>query len=72
MHSFGVGKAQLPKRKLEALLLTKGLPKYTPKTLSRTQDLYAGLEITSHRGWSFDQEERYEGMSCVGAAIRNS
>ncbi|MDE1062536.1 MAG: IclR family transcriptional regulator, partial [Pseudomonadales bacterium] len=24
------------------------------------------------RGWSYDQEERYEGMSCVGAAIRNA
>ena len=75
MHSSGIGKAllaQMPRRKLEALLHSAGLPKYTPKTLSAPAELYADLANTAKRGWSYDQEERYEGMSCVGAAIRNA
>ena len=75
MHSSGIGKALLahmPRRKLEALLHTAGLPKYTPQTLSTPTELYADLEATVKRGWSYDQEERYEGMSCVGAVIRNA
>ena len=75
MHSSGIGKAllaQMPKRKLETLLQSAGLPKYTPKTLSTPAELYEDLKITAKRGWSYDQQERYEGMSCVGAVIRNA
>lgn len=75
MHSSGIGKAllsQMPKRQLETLLRTAGLPQYTSQTLSSPAALYENLKVTAHRGWSFDQEERYEGMSCVGAAIRNA
>jgi len=75
MHASGIGKAllaQMPKRKLELLLQSAGLPQYTPKTLSTPAELYADLKATANRGWSYDQEERYEGMSCVGAAIRNA
>ena len=75
MHSSGIGKAllsQMPKRQLETLLHTAGLPQYTSQTLSSPAALYENLKVTAHRGWSFDQEERYEGMSCVGAAIRNA
>ena len=75
MHSSGIGKAllaQMPRRKLEALLQSAGLPQYTSKTLSTPTELYADLKVTANRGWSYDQEERYEGMSCVGAAIRNA
>ena len=75
MHSSGVGKAllsQMPRPRIEALLHKAGLPRYTPKTLATAKALYADLETTAQRGWSFDQEERYEGMSCVGAAICNA
>ena len=75
MQSSGIGKAllsQMPKRQLETLLHTAGLPQYTSQTLSSPAALYENLKVTAHRGWSFDQEERYEGMSCVGAAIRNA
>ena len=30
------------------------------------------LEVTRDRGWSFDREERFAGMSCIGAAIRDA
>jgi len=75
MHSSGIGKAllaQLPRHKVEGLLKTVGLPQYTAKTLVTPQDLYADLDLIAARGWSFDEEERYTGMSCVGAAIRNA
>jgi len=75
MHSSGIGKAllsQMPKRQLDAVLQTAGLTKYTHKTLTTPLELYEDLKVTTSRGWSFDQEERYEGMSCVGAAIRNA
>jgi IclR family acetate operon transcriptional repressor len=75
MHSSGIGKAllaQMPRRKLETVLQSAGLPQYTLRTLSTPTELYADLKATVDRGWSYDQEERYEGMSCVGAAIRNA
>jgi IclR family acetate operon transcriptional repressor len=75
MHSSGIGKAllaQMPRPKLEALLQRSGLPKYTQQTLTTPTALYADLAATANRGWSFDQQERYEGMSCIGAAIRNA
>jgi|TARA_B110000908_G_scaffold18583_1_gene20895 IclR family acetate operon transcriptional repressor len=75
MHSSGIGKAllaQMPRPKLEALLQRSGLPKYTQQTLTTPTALYADLAATANRGWSYDQEERYDGMSCIGAAIRNA
>ncbi len=33
--------------------------------------LFADLEQTRARGWSFDRNERYDGMSCIGSAIFN-
>ncbi len=75
MHASGIGKAllaQMPKRKLEALIQSTGLPEYTMNTLINKASLYEDLELTMRRGYSFDQEERYEGMSCVGAAIRSA
>jgi IclR family acetate operon transcriptional repressor len=72
MHASGIGKAllaQMPKRELEALIQSTGLPEYTMNTLINKASLYEDLELTLKRGYSFDQEERYEGMSCVGAAI---
>jgi len=75
MHSSGIGKAllaQMPRHILTPLLQKSGLPQYTERTLTTPKGLYLDLELTASRGWSFDQEERYVGMSCVGAAIRNA
>ena len=62
----------MPRRRLEAFLHSAGLPKYTPKTLSTSAELYTDFADTAQRGWSYDQDERYEDFSCVGAAIRNA
>ncbi len=75
MHASGIGKAllaNLPRKEIEKILQKTGLPEFTPKTLTSPDALFADLEDTRNRGWSFDDEERYSGMRCVAAAIYNS
>lgn len=75
MHASGVGKALLadmPRAAVERLLEAQGLPEFTAKTLTTPARLFADLEGIRRRGWALDDEERYAGMRCVAAAIRNS
>ncbi|MGC6529139.1 MAG: IclR family transcriptional regulator [Paracoccaceae bacterium] len=72
MHASGTGKAilaALQQDQVEKLLTKSGLSKFTDKTLVRPQHLFDDLEQTRERGWSFDQEERHIGMSCIASAI---
>lgn len=74
MHASGIGKAllaELPREEVERILQTKGLPSFTPGTLTSPGDLHADLERTRTRGWSIDNEERNIGMRCLAAAIFN-
>lgn len=75
MHASGIGKAllaNLPRAEVEKILQKKGLPEFTPKTLTAPNSLFADLEQTAKRGWSLDDEERYSGMRCVAATIYNA
>lgn len=72
MHASGIGKALLaamPPDDVHKLLTRTGLQKFAPHTLTAPEDLLKDLEKTRQRGWSFDDEERFEGMSCVAAVI---
>lgn len=72
MHASGTGKAILAAMEpasLDRVLARMTLTDFTPHTLITREQLHGDLEITRARGWSFDGEERYEGMSCIGAAI---
>lgn len=72
MHASGIGKALLaamPRAEVENLFRRTGLEQFSPKTLTDPAELLLDLRITRDRGWSFDDEERYEGMSCVAAVI---
>lgn len=72
MHASGAGKALLAQLSMEAvekLLQKQGLPEFTAKTIVRPGDLFADLEKTRARGWSFDDQERHEGMSCIAAPV---
>jgi IclR family acetate operon transcriptional repressor len=74
MHASGIGKAllaELSRREVEGILARKGLPIFTPKTLTSPDALFADLEATRERGWSLDDEERTLGMRCLAAAIFN-
>lgn len=75
MHASGIGKAllaELARRDVEQILQKNGLPDFTPKTLTSPNALFANLELTRARGWSFDDEEHYSGMRCVAAPIHNA
>jgi len=72
MHASGIGKALLaamPQTEVEKLLRRTGLQSYSPKTLTAPEVLMRDLGQTRARGWSFDDQERFEGMSCVAAVI---
>lgn len=74
MHASGIGKAllaELPRREVERVLQKRGLPEFTPKTLTAPEALFADLERTRERGWSLDDEEHHSGMRCVAASIFN-
>lgn len=73
MHASGAGKALLaarPWEEVERLMTRRGLPEFTPRTLTTPQALRADLEATRARGWALDDEERHLGMRCVAAAVR--
>lgn len=75
MHASGTGKAilaALNSTALERTLSQMELTEFTQNTLSTRQSLEQDLAGIRDRGWSFDAEERYTGMSCVGAAIFDS
>ncbi|MGR3616638.1 MAG: HTH-type transcriptional regulator BhcR [Paracoccaceae bacterium] len=72
MHASGIGKAILAAFELDVLRKTlndMSLTAYTQSTNSEPVDLNNDLDRIRIRGWSHDDEERYVGMSCVGACI---
>jgi IclR family acetate operon transcriptional repressor len=72
MHASGTGKAilsALPEERVRKLLMSSGLTAFTEKTLVTPNALFRDLALTRERGWSFDGEERYSGMSCIGSVI---
>ena len=72
MHASGTGKAILShydQQHLRKLLLSSGLTAFTENTLTTPQALFDDLTETRARGYSFDREERFIGMSCIGSVI---
>lgn len=75
MHASGTGKAilaEMARDDVERLISRQGLVGFTENTLTNPATLFADLEATRTRGYSFDREERFIGMSCVGAVIRDA
>lgn len=72
MHASGTGKAilaELPEDQVRQLLAKTGLRRFNTNTHTTPEKLFEDLEVTRKRGYSLDCEERYDGMSCIGAAI---
>lgn len=72
MHASGAGKAILSAllpQQVAKLQVSAGLQQFTARTLTTPRALQAELEQMRTRGWSFDREERYRGISCIGSAI---
>ncbi len=75
MHACGAGKAllaQFAPRDIKKILLRKGLPEFTPGTITKPDRLFAELDTVRTRGWAFDDEERYAGMRCIAAPVFNA
>ena len=73
-HASGIGKAllaELPRRAVERHIAERGLERFTPRTLSEPDALFADLARAHVRGWALDDEERNAGMRCIAAAIFN-
>lgn len=72
MHASGTGKAILAtmaEDRLQRFFRDEDLPRHTAHTLTDRAALEDDLRKTRACGWSHDHAERYEGMSCIGAAI---
>lgn len=74
MYASGIGKAILAAMSAPAMdkaLGAASAERFTDHTCVPGDALQVDLTQTRTRGWSHDSEERYEGMSCIGAAIFN-
>jgi IclR family acetate operon transcriptional repressor len=47
------------------------MPKFTERTIIDPDALLRDLALSLKRGWTVDDEERAEGMRCVGAPVFN-
>jgi IclR family acetate operon transcriptional repressor len=73
-HASGIGKAilaHLSPERVAAIVKRDGLPGFTPRTITAPASLAAELARIRNRGIAVDDEERNEGMRCIGAAIFN-
>lgn len=74
MHCTGVGKAILafqPDQTIEEVISQKGLPSFTPNTITDPDELKNHLVKIKERGFAVDDIEHEPGVRCVAAPIRN-
>jgi IclR family KDG regulon transcriptional repressor len=74
VHCTGIGKAQiafLPDEVLRGLVTRRGLAAMTPRTITDLEALRAELAVIRERGYAIDNEEIEEGLTCIGAPIRD-
>ncbi|HHX04016.1 MAG TPA: IclR family transcriptional regulator [Tissierellia bacterium] len=72
LHCTGAGKillAYLPEQKQKQLLDTIDLTRYTSKTIVDRNELMQELAKIKKQGYGRDDEEREEGVRCVGAPV---
>ncbi|HEY3019865.1 MAG TPA: IclR family transcriptional regulator [Solirubrobacteraceae bacterium] len=71
-HCSGVGKvllAHLDAGEVDAILDRRGLPAFTPNTITDRDALYAELHRVRRDGVAYDREEVVEGLACVATPI---
>jgi IclR family acetate operon transcriptional repressor len=74
LHASSIGKAMLaalPDDVIAKKLHQIGMQKFTAKTIADPEALLKDLAKARKRGWTIDDQERAEGMRCVGAAVYN-
>jgi DNA-binding IclR family transcriptional regulator len=73
-YCTAVGKAmlaELPEAEVSKIVRRWGLKAVTPKTITTTTALKAELRAVRARGYAIDDEEKEEGLRCIGAAVRS-
>ena len=74
MHVSGIGKALLawwPADRV-ARIAGRGLPGFTPRSLTTMAALQGDLALTRARGYAVDDQEKTDGMRCIAAPIFNA
>lgn len=75
MYASGIGKALLAHAddaRIEKYLAKEKLLQFTDKTITNPQALQRELQNIKKKGYSFDNEEKNDGMRCVAAPVFNS
>jgi IclR family transcriptional regulator, acetate operon repressor len=75
MHCSGIGKALLawyPPDRVQGIVARQGLAKFTTLSITLESQLMRDLARTRERGFSIDDQERAEGMRCIGAPVFNA
>ena len=73
-HSTALGKAMLaylPEVEVQAVIAQRGLPAFTPRTVTTPEALRAELACVRSRGYAVDDIENEAGVRCVAAPIFN-
>lgn len=71
-HATNLGKVLLafrPVEEVDEIIAQKGLPGFTPHTITTADALHADLATIRERGFSVDNEEYDEGLRCIGAPV---
>lgn len=73
-HSTALGKSLLSglsQEEMERVIQEKGLPRFTPNTITQPQRLKREIEQVRVRGYAVDNEENEVGGRCISAPVRN-
>ena len=74
LHASSLGKAilaALPDKAVTQILHRVGMMKFTDRTIVDPQALLVELAQVRKRGWAIDDQERSDGMRCLGAPVFN-
>ena len=75
LHVTAVGKlflAEVGENACQQYATRTGLPRYTPKTFVESARLWREVSMAKERGYALDEEEAEQGVSCIGAPVRDS
>ncbi|TBH15457.1 IclR family transcriptional regulator [Thermus thermamylovorans] len=73
-HCSGVGKVLLAFRsweEVESIVAERGMPAFTPNTITTLDELRTELQAVRERGYAYDIEEVVPELCCVAAPIRD-
>ncbi|MBI3973142.1 MAG: IclR family transcriptional regulator [Chloroflexi bacterium] len=75
-HCSALGKVLLAADKdpeqVDRVIAQRGLPSYTPRTITDPDDIWRHLTQVAARGWALDDEEYAVGLRCLAAPVRDA